>query len=77
MDFKDKQILKILKSDGRAGYGAIGEKVGLSEGAVRKRIKTLADSGVIRKFTVKIGVAESNAGSVQPVPMAASSAVGT
>ena len=58
MDYKDKQILKILKNDGRAGYGAIGKKVGLSEGAVRKRIKTLADAGVIRKFTVKIGVAE-------------------
>jgi Lrp/AsnC family transcriptional regulator of lysine biosynthesis len=58
MDNKDKQILKILKTDGRAGYGAIGEKVGLSEGAVRKRIKVLADAGVIRKFTVKIGVAE-------------------
>ena len=58
MDDKDKQILKILKSNGRAGYSAIGEKVGLSEGAVRKRIKTLADAGVIRKFTVKIGIAE-------------------
>ena len=53
MDDKDKQILKILKSNGRAGYSAIGGKVGLSEGAVRKRIKTLADAGVIRKFTVK------------------------
>jgi DNA-binding Lrp family transcriptional regulator len=58
MDSKDKQILQILKDDGRAGYGYIGDKVGLSEGAVRKRIKMLADSGVIRKFTVKIGVAE-------------------
>ena len=58
MDDKDKQILKILKADGRVGYGAIGEKVGLSEGAVRKRIKALADAGVIRKFTVKIGVTE-------------------
>lgn len=58
MDEKDKQILKILKDDGRAGYGDIGAKIGLSEGAVRKRIKTLSDEGVIRKFTVKIGVAE-------------------
>ena len=58
MDEKDKQILKILKEDGRAGYGEIGTKVGLSEGAVRKRIKTLTDDSVIRKFTVKIGVAE-------------------
>jgi len=58
MDEKDKHIIKILKNDGRASYGAIGEKIGLSEGAVRKRIKILADTGVIRKFTVKIGISE-------------------
>ena len=58
MDETDKQIIKLLKDDSRAGYGDIGGKVGLSEGAVRKRIKTLTDEGVIRKFTVKIGVAE-------------------
>ncbi|MGF3522507.1 MAG: Lrp/AsnC family transcriptional regulator [Candidatus Bathyarchaeia archaeon] len=58
MDEKDKEILKILKENGRAGYIDIGRQVGLSEGAVRKRIKALSDGGVIRKFTVKIGVAE-------------------
>jgi Lrp/AsnC family transcriptional regulator of lysine biosynthesis len=58
MDEKDKQIIKILKDNGRAGYIDIGKKIRLSEGAVRKRIKTLAKSGVIRKFTVKVGVAE-------------------
>jgi DNA-binding Lrp family transcriptional regulator len=58
MDETDKKIIELLKEDGRAGYGDIGTQVGLSEGAVRKRIKTLIDSGVIRKFTVKIGVAE-------------------
>jgi len=58
LDDKDRKIIKILKDDGRAGYSEIGKLVSLSEGAVRKRIKTLSDSGVIRKFTVKIGVAE-------------------
>jgi len=58
MDEKDKQIIKILKDDGRAGYGDIGSQIGLSEGAVRKRIKTLTDESVIRKFTVKVGVGE-------------------
>ena len=58
MDEIDKQIINLLKDDARAGYGEIGLKVGLSEGAVRKRIKTLSDQGVIRKFTVKIAVGE-------------------
>ncbi|MEM2967748.1 MAG: Lrp/AsnC family transcriptional regulator [Candidatus Bathyarchaeia archaeon] len=58
MDDKDRQILQLLKQDSRAGYAAIGKQVGLSEGAVRKRIKELVHAGVIRKFTVKIGVAE-------------------
>ncbi len=58
MDETDRKILRILKDDGRAGYGEIGTQISLSEGAVRKRIKTLTEMGVIRKFTVKIGVAE-------------------
>lgn len=58
MDETDRKILRILKDDGRAGYGEVGTQIGLSEGAIRKRIKTLSDSGVIRKFTVKIGVAD-------------------
>jgi Lrp/AsnC family transcriptional regulator, leucine-responsive regulatory protein len=58
MDNIDKEILSILKEDGRSGYIDIGKKIGLSEGAVRKRIKTLIDKGVIRRFTVKLEVAE-------------------
>jgi DNA-binding Lrp family transcriptional regulator len=58
MDEKDKEIIKLLKDYARAGYGDIGAKIGLSEGAVRKRIKTLTDEGVIRKFTVKISLTE-------------------
>jgi len=58
MDETDREIIKILKNNGRATYSDIGKKVGLSEGAVRKRIKALADSGVIRRFTVKVGLTE-------------------
>ncbi|MDR0372275.1 MAG: Lrp/AsnC family transcriptional regulator [Nitrososphaerota archaeon] len=58
MDEKDKQIIKTLKDDARAGYTDIGNKIGLSEGAVRKRIKTLTDEGIIKKFTVKVGTVE-------------------
>jgi len=58
MDHTDKAIIEILKRHGRATYSEIGKLVDLSEGAVRKRIKSLVDSGTIRRFTVKIGLAE-------------------
>ncbi len=58
MDDVDRKIIQILKDDGRAGYIDIGKQISLSEGAVRKRIKTLSDTGVIQKFTIKVGVAE-------------------
>ncbi|MDR2203843.1 MAG: AsnC family transcriptional regulator, partial [Nitrososphaerota archaeon] len=58
MDETDKKIIKILKNESRAGYVEIGNQIGLSEGAVRKRIKTLTDDHVIRKFTIKVNVAE-------------------
>jgi DNA-binding Lrp family transcriptional regulator len=58
MDEIDRQIVRILKEDGRAGYIDVGKQIGLSEGAIRKRIKVLVDQGVIRKFTVKIGISE-------------------
>jgi Lrp/AsnC family transcriptional regulator, leucine-responsive regulatory protein len=58
MDDIDRQIIKLLKEDARSGYGEIGDKVGLSEGAIRKRIKTLTDEGNISKFTIKISIAE-------------------
>ena len=58
MDDVDRKLIKILKNSGRATYGEIGKEVGLSEGAVRKRISGLVDSGVIRRFTVKVGLTQ-------------------
>ena len=58
MDDTDKAIIEILKHDGRATYSNIGKRIGLSEGAVRKRIKALVDSGAIKRFTVKVGLTE-------------------
>jgi DNA-binding Lrp family transcriptional regulator len=58
VDEKDREIVKLLRNDARAGYRDIGAKIGLSEGAVRKRIKTLCDQGVIRNFTVRISLSE-------------------
>jgi DNA-binding Lrp family transcriptional regulator len=55
LDELDEKILELLKDEGRASYMAIGKNVGLSEGAVRKRIKAMVDSKVISKFTVQLG----------------------
>ncbi len=44
-----------MKEDGRAAYVDIGKKTGLSEGAVRKRIYTLMQSGDIKRFTIETG----------------------
>jgi len=55
LDDFDEKILEVLKEDGRASHIEIGKKVGLSEGAVRKRIKAMVDSGVISKFTIQLG----------------------
>ncbi len=58
MDDIDKKIIRVLKKHGRATYRDIGKKIGLSEGAVRKRIKDLVSSEVIRRFTVQIALTE-------------------
>jgi len=58
MDDTDKAIIEILKKDGRATYSDIGKRICLSEGAVRKRIKALSNSGAIKRFTVKVGLTE-------------------
>lgn len=58
MDEIDRELIQILKHDARATYSEIGKKVGLSEGAVRKRIRDLVNAGVIKRFTVKLGLSE-------------------
>jgi len=53
MDNLDLEILKILKNNARAKYVSIAKEVGLTEGAVRRRIKRLQDEGTIRRFTIE------------------------
>jgi len=56
MDDIDLKILKILKDDARAKYVDIARRVGLTEGAVRRRIKRLLSEGIIKKFTIETSV---------------------
>lgn len=56
MDQIDLKILDILKKNARAKYVSIAKMVGLTEGAVRRRIKQLKDEGVIRRFTIETSI---------------------
>jgi DNA-binding Lrp family transcriptional regulator len=58
LDKIDQQIIDVLKENSRLTYSAIGKKIGLSEVAIRKRIKNLISNGVIKKFTVEINMGQ-------------------
>ncbi|MCD6530768.1 Lrp/AsnC family transcriptional regulator [Candidatus Bathyarchaeota archaeon] len=54
MDEIDRKILKLLKENARRSYVEIGNMVGLTEGAVRRRVKKLIDEGRILRFTIEV-----------------------
>jgi DNA-binding Lrp family transcriptional regulator len=55
----DETIIEMLKKDSRQSFVEIGGKLGLSESAVRRRVKNLLDSGTIKKFTIETGDSNS------------------
>jgi Lrp/AsnC family transcriptional regulator for asnA, asnC and gidA len=52
LDEVGRAILVQLQEDGRRSYTAIGEAVGLSEAAVRQRVKALTESGALQIVAV-------------------------
>jgi DNA-binding Lrp family transcriptional regulator len=58
-DKTDETIIEMLRKDSRESFVQIGESVGLSESAVRRRVKNLIDGGTIKKFTVETGDSNS------------------
>ena len=58
-DKTDEKIIGYLRDDARESFVEIGKKLKLSESAVRRRVKNLVDGGVIEKFTVEMGEANT------------------
>lgn len=58
-DKVDEKIIEYLKENSRESFVDIGKKLKLSESAVRRRVKNLLGSGLIKKFTIELG--EENA----------------
>lgn len=54
MDAIDSRIIDQLRQNARAGYGDIGDVVGLSASAVKRRVDRLVADGTIRGFTVQV-----------------------
>jgi Lrp/AsnC family transcriptional regulator for asnA, asnC and gidA len=48
LDRTDRKIIGFLQYDGRMPYTDIAAELGLSEGAIRRRVKRLTDSGVLQ-----------------------------
>ena len=55
----DEQILEFLQKDSRESFVEIGKKLKMSESAVRRRVKNMVGNGIIEKFTVQVGEANS------------------
>ncbi len=51
-DDLNRGIISILQNDGRTAYSTIAAELGVSEGAIRKRVSQLQKSGAIRIVAV-------------------------
>jgi DNA-binding Lrp family transcriptional regulator len=58
IDSFDEKIINILQNDARKPFVEIANTIGLSESAVRRRIKNLIDNNIIKKFTIEINNSE-------------------
>lgn len=56
MDETDVLLSLLLLANSRTSYRELADKLNLSANAIHKRIESLIDSGVIRKFTTKISI---------------------
>jgi DNA-binding Lrp family transcriptional regulator len=54
LDPLDRDIIRALIEDARATYAEIGQQVGLSASAVKRRVDRLRGSGAITGFTARV-----------------------
>lgn len=54
LDDIDLKIIDLLKQNSRMSFIEIGRRIGLSEGAVRRRIKLLVEKNIIKRFTIEL-----------------------
>ena len=62
LDAKDRRILQLVQRDATLAQSEIARKVGLSTAAVSERLRKLAASGVIRRWSALVDPAAVGAG---------------
>ncbi|MBO5610759.1 MAG: Lrp/AsnC family transcriptional regulator [Eubacterium sp.] len=50
MDDTNKDILRLLRKNGRMSFTEIGDQIGISRVAVKKRVEKLEEAGIIRGY---------------------------
>ena len=58
VDETDEKIIRIMQADSRKAFVEIANQIGLSESAVRRRVKNLVDASVIKRFTIELGASD-------------------
>jgi len=54
IDTKDRKIIEILRKDARTPFTKIAKELGITEAAIRKRVKNMEERGVIKKYTAEV-----------------------
>lgn len=67
-DNLDRQMIEVLRGDGRAPVSKIAEILGVTRGTVQARLDRLLDSGAILGFTVRVRQ-DHEAGAIRAVMM--------
>ena len=52
IDLIDRSIIDLLRSDARTSYRKIADDIGKTEATVRRRVNSLVEEGIIKKFTI-------------------------
>jgi Lrp/AsnC family transcriptional regulator for asnA, asnC and gidA len=50
----DEKIIRLLQIDSRKPFVEIAKQIGLSESAVRRRVKNLLENNTIKRFTLEL-----------------------
>jgi DNA-binding Lrp family transcriptional regulator len=58
IDETDEKIIRILQADSRRAFVDIANEIGLSESAVRRRVKNLVDRRIIKRFTIELAASD-------------------